>query len=76
MTRISRAHGHGGLYIDVPSDRSPVVEPSHTPAAPDQRLELMRAMRELAAAGSNARLCVLAVGPQTIPYLLGQGAGK
>src|SRR6478735_7265321 len=46
MTRISLAYGQGGLDIDLPSDRTLVVEPSYAPAAADQHQEVMRAMRE------------------------------
>ena len=46
MTRISLAYGQGGLDIDLPADRTLVVEPSYAPAAADQHQEVMRAMRE------------------------------
>ena len=46
MTRISLAYGQGGLDIDLPADRTMVVEPSYAPAAADQHQEVMRAMRE------------------------------
>src|SRR6478736_9677374 len=46
MTRISLAYGQGGLDIDLPGDRTLVVEPSYAPAAADQYQEVMRAMRE------------------------------
>ena len=46
MTRISLAYGQGGLDIDLPADRTLVVEPSYAPAAADQYQEVMRAMRE------------------------------
>ena len=46
MTRISLAYGQGGLDIDLPADRTLVVEPSYAPAAADQHQEVLRAMRE------------------------------
>jgi nickel-dependent lactate racemase len=46
MTRISLAYGRGGLDIDLPADRTLVVEPAYAPAAANQHQEVMRAMRE------------------------------
>jgi len=46
MTRIALAFGRAGLDIDLPSDRTLVVEPSFAQAAADQHQEVMRAMRE------------------------------
>lgn len=46
MTAISLAYGEGRLDIDLPDDRTLVVEPAYAAAAPDQRLEVMRALRE------------------------------
>ena len=45
MTRISLAYGQGGLDIDLPADRTLVVEPTYSPAAADQHHEVIRAMR-------------------------------
>ncbi len=46
MTRISLAYGRGGLDIDLPTDRTLVVEPSYAAAAADQHQEVLRALRE------------------------------
>ena len=46
MTAISLAYGKGGLDIELPADRTVVVEPAYAAAAPDQRLEGMPALLE------------------------------
>lgn len=46
MTAISLAYGKGGLDIELPEDRTVVVEPAYAAAAPDQRLEGMPALLE------------------------------
>lgn len=46
MTSVTLAYGKTGIHVDFPSDRTSVVEPTFVLGAADQRLEVMRALRE------------------------------
>ena len=43
--RIELAYGSDGLTVDLPGDRTTVVEPLHPPAAPDGRAAVLEALR-------------------------------
>jgi nickel-dependent lactate racemase len=45
-TRVRLAYGEDGLPVELPADRTTVVEPVYTPGAPDQREVLRTALRE------------------------------
>jgi nickel-dependent lactate racemase len=45
-TSVRLAYGETGLSVDLPADRTTVVEPVYVPGAPDQREVLRRALRE------------------------------
>lgn len=43
---VDFAYGTSGLRVELPDGRTTLVRPNHPPAAPDGRLEVLRAMRE------------------------------
>jgi nickel-dependent lactate racemase len=43
--KIELAYGSGGLTVDLPDDRTTVVEPLHPPAAADERAAVLEALR-------------------------------
>jgi nickel-dependent lactate racemase len=43
--KIELAYGSSGLTVDLPGDRTTVVEPLHPPAAPDGRAAVLDALR-------------------------------
>jgi nickel-dependent lactate racemase len=45
-TRVRLAYGEAGLSVDLPAERTTVVEPVYVPGAPDQRDVLRRALRQ------------------------------
>jgi nickel-dependent lactate racemase len=45
-TSVRLAYGETGLSVDLPADRTTVVEPVYVPGAPDQREVLRTALRE------------------------------
>jgi nickel-dependent lactate racemase len=45
MMHVDLAYGKGSLTIEVPNDRSTVIEPSHLPGLPDVRAALVSALR-------------------------------
>jgi nickel-dependent lactate racemase len=45
MMHIDLAYGRGSLTIEVPDDRTTVIEPSHLPGLPDVRAALVSALR-------------------------------
>jgi lactate racemase len=45
-TRVRLAYGSRGLEVDLPADRTVVVEPRFVPAVPDEPAELRRALAE------------------------------
>ncbi|TQM45877.1 nickel-dependent lactate racemase [Pseudonocardia cypriaca] len=45
-TSVRLAYGETGLSVDLPADRTTVVEPVYVPGAPDQREVLRSALRE------------------------------
>jgi nickel-dependent lactate racemase len=45
MTAITLAYGTTGLDVDLPADRTVVVEPAYAAAADDQRREVLRALQ-------------------------------
>jgi lactate racemase len=45
-TSVRLAYGETGLAVDLPADRTTVVEPVYVPGAPDQREVLRSALRE------------------------------
>jgi lactate racemase len=64
-TRVRLAYGEAGLPVDLPTDRTTVVEPVYVPGAPDQREALRTALRrpvagpplrELARAGQRVAI--------------------
>ncbi len=46
MMTVRLAYGRDGLEVDLPRDRTTVVEPLYTPTAPDQRGVLQKALRD------------------------------
>jgi len=44
--RVRLAYGEGGLEVDLPRDRTTVVEPVYTPTAANQRAVLQKALRQ------------------------------
>jgi nickel-dependent lactate racemase len=45
-TRVRLAYGEDGLAVDLPAERTTVVEPVYVPGAPDQRDVLRTALRQ------------------------------
>jgi nickel-dependent lactate racemase len=43
--RVTLAYGDDGLAVDLPDDRTTVIEPQHRPAAADERAALRAALR-------------------------------
>ena len=43
--KIELAYGSDGLTVDLPGERTTVVEPLHPPAAPDARAAVLEALR-------------------------------
>jgi len=43
--RIRLAYGTGGLEVELPAERTTVVEPAYLPAADDERAVLLEALR-------------------------------
>jgi nickel-dependent lactate racemase len=39
--KVKLAYGHGHLPVEVPRDRTTVIEPSHTPGLPDERVAVL-----------------------------------
>lgn len=42
--RVNLAYGQGHLAVDLPEDRTTVIEPSHTPGLPDERGAIFAAL--------------------------------
>jgi len=45
-TRVTLAYGKNGLDVDLPADRTTVIEPRYLPTLPDEVAALRQAMRE------------------------------
>jgi lactate racemase len=43
--KIALAYGHGHLEIDLPDDRTTVIEPAHTSGLPDEQAAVLAALR-------------------------------
>lgn len=63
--KIHLAYGQGHLSIDLPDDRTTVIEPSHTPGLPNERSALLSALDQPIAAPPlrnwlrpGARVCI------------------
>lgn len=63
--RIELAYGRDGLTVDLPGERTTVVEPLHPPAAPDARAAVLAALRN-PVAGPPLRTVVRAGGTVAI----------
>ena len=63
--RIELAYGSDGLTVDLPGERTTVVEPLHPPAAPDGRAAVLAALRS-PVAGPPLRSVVRAGGTVAI----------
>src|SRR6267154_4962514 len=42
--KVQLAYGEGHLPVELPSDRTTVIEPTHTPGLADERSEILRAL--------------------------------
>ncbi|MCC6177696.1 MAG: nickel-dependent lactate racemase [Chloroflexi bacterium] len=51
-TRVTLAYGRTGLKVDLPADRTTVIEPRFLPTVPDEAAALRQAMREPYASAS------------------------
>ena len=45
-TRVTLAYGKSGLDVELPADRTTVIEPKFLPGLPDEAAALRQAMRE------------------------------
>lgn len=43
---VKLAYGQGQLSVELPERRTTVIEPSHTPGLPDERIEVLRALAQ------------------------------
>jgi nickel-dependent lactate racemase len=64
--KVNLAYGQGHLTVDLPDDRTTVIEPSHTPGLPDERGAVLAALDKPTGAlplrewiKPGARVCVL-----------------
>lgn len=64
--RVQLAYGSGYLPLDLPAERTTVIEPSHTPGLPDERQAVMAALEKPIAArplrewvGKTSRVCIV-----------------
>ena len=53
-TTVRLAYGEAGLSVDLPAERTTVVEPVYVPGAPDQREVLRTATSPAILAGTTA----------------------
>ena len=44
--RVALAYGQGHLQVELPDERTTVIEPSHTPALPDERVAVFGALNK------------------------------
>jgi nickel-dependent lactate racemase len=71
MRSIELAYGETGLVVDLPADRTTVVEPVFVPGAPDAAAEVRRALREpIAGPPLRERLRALGGGRRTVAISL------
>jgi len=63
--KVKLAYGHGHLPIDVPKDRTTVIEPSHIKGLKDERVAVLDALKNPIGAkplqewiGPNDRICI------------------
>jgi nickel-dependent lactate racemase len=64
--KIQLAYGHGQLTVDLPDERTTVIQPQHTPGLPDERAAVLRALEQPVAARPlhewikpDSRICIV-----------------
>src|SRR5574341_1290758 len=44
--RVNLAYGKGRLPVELPDDRTTVIEPTHAPGLPDERAAILKALEQ------------------------------